>query len=164
MGANTSDPEAEARLAVNALRAIVQALRTSSSRVQSAHRVSGAQMFVLQQLASGPAASLNELAARTLTHQSSASVVVSRLERQGLVVRKRSTEDARRTLIVVTPRGLKLLAKADPMPQAKLVAAVRALDARRRRELGKTLAQLAGAMGLRDERAPLFFERKPDGG
>ena len=64
---------------VNGLRRITQALRLSSSVVQDTLGITGAQLFVLQQLADRPGASLRELAERTLTDQSSVSVVVSRL-------------------------------------------------------------------------------------
>ncbi|HEY0985617.1 MAG TPA: helix-turn-helix domain-containing protein, partial [Kofleriaceae bacterium] len=58
---------------VNGLRRITQALRLSSSVVQDTLGITGAQLFVLQQLADRPSASLRELAERTLTDQSSVS-------------------------------------------------------------------------------------------
>src|SRR4051812_1869861 len=78
------------------LRRIVRAVRVSSHTAEEKLGISGARLFVLQQLAEHPAASLSELAALTLTDQSSVSVVVTRLVESGLVARKTSAEDRRR--------------------------------------------------------------------
>jgi tetratricopeptide (TPR) repeat protein len=64
------------------LREIVQALRESSRRAEQRLGISGAQLFVLEKLADAPSQSLNDLAARTFTHQSSVSTVVARLVEQ----------------------------------------------------------------------------------
>lgn len=64
-----------------------------------------AQLFVLQELDKREAQSLNELAERTATHQSSVSVVVRRLVERGLVTWVADTEDRRRVQLAVTPAG-----------------------------------------------------------
>src|ERR1051325_10201571 len=67
-------PDDHLNLVVNSLRRITQAIRLSSSAAHEALGVTGAQLFVLQQLAERPGASLREVAERTLTDQSSVSV------------------------------------------------------------------------------------------
>ncbi len=62
---------------LDAIRRIVQALRESSRAAEKRVGLSGAQLFVLQTLGESPGLSLNELAERTRTHQSSVSVVVT---------------------------------------------------------------------------------------
>src|SRR3954465_9301852 len=84
---------AETALALDEVRRLVQALRQSTVQAERETGLSGAQLFVLQQLAQTPAQSLNDLAERTHTHQSSVSVVVTRLVGRGLVSRQRSPED-----------------------------------------------------------------------
>src|SRR5207302_6438951 len=65
-----------------------------------------AQLFVLQQLRSaGGALTPGELAERTLTHQSSVSVVARRLMDGGLVKRRWSPADGRRVELSLTPAG-----------------------------------------------------------
>ena len=76
MGSNTSSRHPHV---LDAMRRIVQALRESSRWAERHVGLSGAQLFVLQTLAETPGLSVNELAERTHTHQSSVSVVVSRL-------------------------------------------------------------------------------------
>jgi DNA-binding MarR family transcriptional regulator len=72
---------------MNAVRGIVRALRMNTRAIELKMGISLAQLFVLQQLADRPADSLNDLADRTATHQSSVSVVVRRLVQRGLVSR-----------------------------------------------------------------------------
>src|SRR5262249_54251271 len=93
------------RAVMDALRRIVRALRISARAAEGRLGISGAQLFVLHQLANGGASSIDELAARTHTHQSSVSVVVSRLADRGLAVRRTAPDDARRTAIALTSAG-----------------------------------------------------------
>ena len=109
---------------MNAVRSIVRALRINTRAVELKMGISLAQLFVLQQLAERPADSLNELAERTATHQSSVSVVVRRLVERGYVSRTPSTTDKRRIEIAVTPTGRELLAGAPTTVSMQLMEAL----------------------------------------
>ncbi|XXX77919.1 MarR family transcriptional regulator [Sorangium sp. So ce134] len=148
----------DARRVMDAIRSIVQRLRVSSRACERQLGLSSAQLFVLQQLEQAAAASIAELAQRTLTHQSSVSVVVTRLAERGLVARRASPEDARRTEISLTPAGRALLRRAPRTVQAELIAAVDRLPEDERRGLAQSLTTLARALGAGDEAPPLFFE------
>jgi DNA-binding MarR family transcriptional regulator len=145
--------------ALNSLRRMVRAIRVSSRAAEDSLKISGAQLFVLQQLAAHPAASLGELAARTLTHQSSVSVVVSRLVARRLVARRASFADGRRIELSLTATGRALLARAPVLAQARLLQALRALPARDLRLVGRVLEGIAGAMDLEPGPPGMFFER-----
>src|SRR5690242_12294443 len=123
---------------MNAVRSIVRAFRINTRAVELKMGISLAQLFVLQQLSERPADSLNELAERTATHQSSVSVVVRRLVERGLVSRTPSSADKRRIEIAVTPDGRQLLAGAPTTVSMELMSA---LD-RMAREDRETLADL----------------------
>jgi DNA-binding MarR family transcriptional regulator len=131
MGANSmtsASPTSEAHAierSMNAIRSIVRAQRINTRAVELKMGISLAQLFVLQQLAERSADSLNELAERTATHQSSVSVVVRRLVERGLVSRTASANDRRRIEIEVTPAGRELLAGAPVTVSMELVAALR---------------------------------------
>ncbi len=92
----TPSPVPRTREVLDAIRRIVQALRESSRLAESRVGLSGAQLFVLRTAAEVPGLSLNELAERTRTHQSSVSAVVTRLAREGLVQKRAADGDARR--------------------------------------------------------------------
>src|SRR5689334_16145185 len=106
---------------LNSVRRLVRLLRVSDRQAQSELGVSGAQLFVLTELGKTPALSLNELAARTLTDQSSVSVVVTRLVEGGFVTRDRDDRDARRLVLHLTRSGRALLQKAPPVAQERLL-------------------------------------------
>jgi DNA-binding MarR family transcriptional regulator len=148
----------DVRAALDALRRIVQGIRSHGAQAERATSLSGAQLFVLQQLAEAPAQSLNELAARTRTHQSSVSTVVTRLVERRLVSRRRSAEDGRRLVLEVTQAGRALLAGAPETAQSRLIAALNALPVARRRSLVRELAELVAALGMDREPAALFLE------
>src|SRR5262245_44102891 len=94
------------------LRRIVRVLRESSRAAEGQLGVTGAQLFVLKALAEAPALSINALAERTRTHQSTVSVVVRRLVEHGLVKRSVSLTDGRRLELSLTRRGRTLLSRA----------------------------------------------------
>ncbi|MFE8602925.1 MarR family winged helix-turn-helix transcriptional regulator [Archangium violaceum] len=148
----------DVRTSMDAIRRIVRMLRVSARASEGLVGISGAQLFVLQQLAESGPCSINELAERTLTHQSSVSVVVSRLIERELVSRRPSEEDGRRVEVSLTPEGRELLRTAPPMAQVQLIAGLRRLESGQRAALAGGLTALVRELGLDAEAAPLFFE------
>src|SRR5262245_16678972 len=80
---------------LDSLRHIVRALRTSSHEVKRELGITGAQLFVLRELAAEPGISIRRLSERTLTDPSSVSVVAARLVERRFVARRRDRADAR---------------------------------------------------------------------
>ncbi|HTC24369.1 MAG TPA: MarR family winged helix-turn-helix transcriptional regulator [Gemmatimonadales bacterium] len=164
MGAHTHTRRArtgqtsDVRTALDALRRIVQGLRLSAAQAERQTGLTGAQLFVLQQLADAPAESLNELAQRTRTHQSSVSTVVTRLVARGLVSRRRDPVDGRRLVLDLTATGKALLADAPETAQKRLIGALERLSHARLRALASDLQRLVAALGMDAAPAPLFFE------
>jgi DNA-binding MarR family transcriptional regulator len=156
-----SSPRQEAALndVVTALRQITQAIRLSSSAVQEALGISGAQLFVLQQLAAQPGASMGELAERTLTDQSSVSTVVSRLVERGRVARRTAAGDARRVELTLTPAGRALLKHAPELPQARLMTTLRELPLTDLAITARVLGRVASDLGA--GQPTMFFEPVP---
>ena len=151
------EPE-DIRSILDALRRIVRDLRLSARDAERTAGISGAQLFVLQVLAQGPAASLNDLAVRTFTDQSSVSVVVRRLVDRKLLTRKPSKDDARRVEISLTAAGHRLLAKCPEPTQARLLKALRRMAEPERGALTRGLAGLVREMGIQDAEPRMFFE------
>lgn len=113
---------------VDAIRLIIQSLRISGRAAEQKLGISSAQLYILQELAEQPAQSINDLAERTYTHQSSVSMVVSRLVEHKLVTRHPSRGDARRLSISLTPTGRALLKKAPHAAQTRLIKGLRTLS------------------------------------
>jgi len=146
------------RAVLDCVRRLVRALRESSREAERKVGISGAQLFVLQQLAVGPARSVSELSEQTLTHQSSVSAVVQRLAAAGLIARSRSPQDRRRTDLRLTARGRALVSSAPPLLQERLIEAVRRLPPGRRQWLASALREVVDRMQLPGGAAPMFFE------
>jgi DNA-binding MarR family transcriptional regulator len=149
-----------ARSILDSLRRIVQGLRVSSVSTQAQSGISGARAFVLQRLGEGPVQSLNELAERTHTHQSSVSVVVEKLVREGLVARTPSARDARRVEIALTAEGKRLLDRIPETMQEKLLTAITKMNPADRASLARLMDKLTFLAGLPPEPPMLFFENK----
>ena len=159
MGANTSE-NGDVRAVLDGVRRIVQSLRESSRWAEKYVGMTGAQLFVLQQLDEAPAQSLNDLAARTHTHQSSVSTIVARLVDRGLVTRTRSPRDGRTIELQLSSRGRKLAARAPNAAQQRLIQGIRELPPARRRGLATALATVARAMDSADGEPVMFFEER----
>lgn len=144
-----------------ALRRIVRFLRLADRDVEAACDLSAAQLFVLHTLVDDPAESLSELAQRTLTDQSSVSTVVARLVDRGLVRRTPSRTDRRRAELRITAAGQRMVQRAPRVPQAQIIAAIRAMPAAKQEELARALDGLAGAIGANEVAPRMLFEDEP---
>ena len=140
------------------LRRIVRTLRESSRAAETRLGVTGAQLFVLRALAGPEPLSLNQVAARTHTHQSTVSVVVKRLVARRLIRRAVSALDGRRIQLRLTDRGHAVLERAPLAAQDRLIAGLETLSATDRARLATTLGRLVAAMGLRTAPPAMFFE------
>jgi MarR family transcriptional regulator, lower aerobic nicotinate degradation pathway regulator len=158
MGTHTSDRAHDTRAVVDAVRRIVRDLHESSRAAEKQVGLSGAQLFVLQKLAESPGVSLNDLAARTHTHQSSVSTVVARLVQHGLVLRAPAADDARRLELRLSAEGRRLVTRAPDAAPARLIHAIERLPAARRRTLARSLLALTSEMDLAGRAPVMFFD------
>lgn len=158
MGSHGS-PE-DVRLALDAFRRIVQALRTAARDTERHVGLSTAQLFALQQLAAAPGASVNDLAARTFTHQSSVSVVVQRLVDRRLVQKMTAKDDRRRVRLALTESGKAVLRRSPEPVQERLIAGLSALAEDRRHMVAEALNEIAQAIDGRHSPPPMLFEER----
>jgi DNA-binding MarR family transcriptional regulator len=142
----------------NSLRRLVHSLHNASRDVERRLGVTGAQLFVLTQLRATPSLSINALAERTMTHQSTVSVVVRRLVQRKLVKKVRALDDARRVELTLTPAGLALLKRAPEAVQMRLARAIEELEDADRHALARGLQQLVRALGADAGEARMLFE------
>ena len=146
------------RRILDALRLLVAGLRRSSVEAESATGLSSAQLFVLRAVVNEPGLGIADLASRTLTHQSSVSVVVAKLEERGLLGRQRSASDGRRLELKATPQGRRIAAGSPDPLQERFVTALRKLPPTVRRRLAGDLARWVVELGLAAEAPAMFFE------
>jgi DNA-binding MarR family transcriptional regulator len=145
---------------LDSIRRLVRLLRVSERQAQAELGISGAQLFVLTELGKTPALSLNALAERTRTDQSSVSVVVSRLVDAGLVTRDRDTHDARRLVLHLTKAGRVLMQKAPPVAQERLLNVFDRMPANERKTFAETFEAIVAGLSGDDGPAPMLFEEE----
>lgn len=145
---------------LNAFRTMVHALSTGSRNSEKRVGLTGAQLFVLEKLRDIEGMTVNELADATHTHQSTVSVVVSRLVNKGLVLRERSKLDRRVQMLSITERGAQKLRTAPETVQDKLVSALKTLPKKERTRLAKNLDAVVEKAGLTNLKPELFLEHR----
>jgi len=159
MPKRADNPQNDTRRVLDSIRRIVKVLRVASRDSEKRVGLSGAQLFVLHKLAEGGVLSVNELAERTHTHQSSVSVVVHRLAARGMVDLERSAADARQAQIRVTPAGKSVLRSAPAAAQDRLIGALKHLPRKDVRQLADSLERLLKGIGVDGfAAAPMLFE------
>ena len=111
------------------------------------------QVQVLRALREGPLA-LGRLGHANGLSATSVTRLVDRLERRGLVSRRRESEDRRLVQVHLAPEGERLLGEIKVMRGSNLHQAVDAMTGEERRQLTaglKRLVELARGAGVRDE-------------
>jgi DNA-binding MarR family transcriptional regulator len=156
----SSRTDAELSAVLNSTVRLTAALNRSARQAREHVGLTGAQLFVVRLLAEAPAQSVNDLAARTGTHQSTVSVLVSRLVARGLVARSTDAADGRRVTLALTPAGRALTRKAPTPAYARLADALRRLPQRERRALAQSLARLLDELGEGGQ-APGMLDEPP---
>lgn len=153
---------------LNAFRNLVKALRLADRAGLKKHGLGSSQIYILHALGRESQLSVNELAQRTGTDQSTVSVVVNKLVEKGFVASNRAESDGRRVELSLTPKGRQVLRNLPPPVQESIVAGVSRLPPARARVLADTLQEIVRGLGIDDEHPPMMFEEdgrsKPTGG
>jgi len=149
---------------LDSIRRLVRLLRLADRAAQNELGLSGAQLFVLQELGKTPSLSLNELAERTRTDQSSVSVVVTRLVEAGLVARDRDARDARRLVLTLTKAGLAAVRRSSPAAQERIIEIVETMSAAERKRFADSFERLVAELGVEKGVPPMLFEDDTGGG
>src|SRR5258707_15605466 len=103
------DLAAKVRAAVEAQRAVVQAMHSASTPDWAHLDLSMGQLKALVALATAGDMNVSELAEWLKTSKPSASIPVDRLVQPGYVERVEDQDDRRRTLVVLTTKGRELV-------------------------------------------------------
>lgn len=159
--AQKGSPPEDCAAALQAVRALIATMGRSARTVERRTGLTNAQLFLLRQLALEGPLSVNELATRVVTKQSTVSLLAKRLYAAGLLRRERSATDARSVVLSISQAGRRLLRQAPAAPLTSLLTALCALDPRHRRALEQGLAALLQELGVRPDVAPPMFESGP---
>jgi DNA-binding MarR family transcriptional regulator len=126
--------------------------------VQERAGVSGAQLWLLAEIDRNPGARVTDVAKSMAVHQSTASNLIERLEKNGLLLRQRSNQDQRVVHLLLTRAGRGAVARAPRPLYGVLPDALSCLPQADLVQLRNLLEKLAGKMKVRDragKRIPL---------
>lgn len=165
MATTRRDPAAmdDAKAILNRVRQLVRSLRAFDKQAQTRFGLGAAQMFILHVLQHHAELSMNELADRTATDQSSVSLAVGKLVTEGYVRRDTSEEDRRQVRLSLTAKGRALVKRSPPAAQERIMDSVEAMPPADRAQLMTLLDRLMAGMTTGDDRPPMLFqdEREP---
>jgi DNA-binding MarR family transcriptional regulator len=142
---------------INGLRRIVRALELFSREVDRDFGLTAPQLWALKALESQGPLTVGELAAHLLVHQSSASLLIKRLERRGLVRRERQQEDRRFVRIELTDRAVAICRHAPAPAQGRLLHSLGRMSPTRLARIRQSVHDLTRAMEAEDVEARFFF-------
>lgn len=143
---------------LNSFRCLVKSLRLADRAGLKEHGLGASQLYVLHELKRESPLSVNELAQRTATDQSTVSVVVAKLIEKGFVTRERSELDGRRLDLTLTAKGHLLLKRLPPPIQWSLIDGVQRLPPARARALAESLQEICEVLGISDPHPPMLMD------
>lgn len=139
--------------ALKQFRLIFGSVRSHFRAVERACGVSGAQVWVMAVLAEQPGLKAGELAEALSIHQSTASNLINKLEKAGLVRRERSKADQRVVRLHLSAAGEAALARAPKPLTGILPHALEQLPVATLRRLIGDLRKVLSRVGEVDETA-----------
>jgi DNA-binding MarR family transcriptional regulator len=139
-------PGARALQVLTVLRQLQHALDLHSRFLIQHHGLTGPQAMTLHELSRrGDAITAGAVARAVSLSQATLTGIAERLEKRGLVVRRRSDHDRRQVLLRITPAGEALVREA-PLLQPAFLRAFESLPERRQETLLAALRELAALM------------------
>ena len=131
-------------------RTIFSAVRQHTQWVEAQCGISGAQLWVLYELAARPGLRVSELANALAIKRSTASNLLDKIEQRGLIRRERGSPDQRAVHLYLTDAGVAIMAKAPQPAQGVLIDSLNRLSADELAALDRGLSRLVDIMGLAD--------------
>ena len=132
-----------------ALRRIIRTIDLHSRTLEQRFGLTGPQILVLREVNRQGACSVGELARAAHLSQATITGIVDRLERKGIVRRRRSTKDKRRVLVRTTAAGQAVLDAAPPLIQDSFTAAFRELPHAEQHQILASLERLVALFEAR---------------
>jgi MarR family transcriptional regulator, organic hydroperoxide resistance regulator len=134
-------------------RVIFKSIRSHYQQVERRAGLSGAQLWALAEVAKNPGRPVGELARALAVHQSTASNLVRRLERSGMLTRERQGRDQREVQLFASAKGVRVLKRAPRPLIGVLQQALSELPVERLERLHVELERLIALLKVRQAAA-----------
>jgi len=152
----------DAHSVLNSFRCLVKSLRLADRAGLKEYGLGASQLYVLHELKRDAPLSVNDLAARMATDQSTVSVVVAKLIDKGYVTREKSEADARRIDLTLTAKGHLTVRNLPPPIQHLIIEGVERLPRARAKALAESLRDICQVLGISDENPPMLMDDAPE--
>lgn len=140
-------------LALQNMRVVMRAAQRHSAQIEKQCGVSGAQLWVMQELLERPGLRMGELAGKMSIHQTTASNLVDALVKKTYVRKARDQPDQRVVTLTLTAEGQAVIGAAPQPARGLLPSALAQLDADSLAQLNQGLSALLAVVTLDDRQA-----------
>lgn len=137
--------------ALKKLRIVIRAAQRHSAWIEKQCGVSGAELWIMQELHERPGLRVGEIAEKLAIHQTTTSNLLDSLTKSGFVVKTRDPDDHRVVRLALSAQGAELLARAPKPVRGLLPEALRKLDQKGLTELNRGLQELLNVIESVDE-------------
>lgn len=137
--------------ALKKLRIIIRAAQRHSNWIEKQCGVSGAQLWVMQELYEAPGLRVGDVARKLAIHQTTASNLLDALVKRGFVVKQRDPADQRVVRLALSAEADALIGKAPKPARGLLPEALRKMEPEQLRKLNGGLQGLLDVIELVDE-------------
>jgi len=142
---------------LTSLRRVIRAVDLHSRQLVRSHGLTSPQVLVLNTLIRSGQISSGVVAKKLSLSQATVTDILKRLEKRGLVVRSRSTEDKRRVLVTATEQARETLKGSPPLLQERFLDQFTALADWEQNLLLSSLQRIAAMMDAEHiEAAPVL--------
>lgn len=139
------------------LRKIIRAIDLHSKRLERESGLTGPQLLIMQLIANAGEVTAGVIAREVSLSQATVTSIIDRLERKGLLVRERNTEDKRKVMVSLTAAGNTALEKAPALMQESFILRFDKLEEWEQSLLLSSLQRLGEMMNASDlDAAPLL--------
>ncbi|HEV7816752.1 MAG TPA: MarR family transcriptional regulator [Janthinobacterium sp.] len=140
------------RLAVlKKLRIVVRSAQRHSNWIEKQCGVSGAQLWIMQELHTAPGLKVGEIAARLAIHQTTTSNLLDELQKKAYVIKERDSQDQRVVRLTLAESGRLLLERAPKPAQGLLPGALMRMSGLPLQTLDDGLQCLLDSIDVLDE-------------
>jgi DNA-binding MarR family transcriptional regulator len=146
-----------------AIRRIIQSVDLHSKQLVKQFGLTGPQLIVLQEVSQSEEVLASELARAVSLSQPTVTGILDRLEKRGLIVRRRSNRDRRRVPAMITAAGKALLARTPPLMQESFIKQFLGLQSWEQHMILGSLQRLVTMMDARQISAAPILTTGPIG-
>jgi DNA-binding MarR family transcriptional regulator len=139
---------------LQALRQIIRLIDIHSRSLVKDYGLTGPQLVVLQEVSRHDEISPGRLAGAVSLSQATVTGILERLEKQGLIDRRRSESDRRSVLVRATPEAVHMLDTGPPVLQTAFVEAFQDLEDWEQTGILSALQRLVSLMSVERQNDP----------